>query len=298
MNSPAGGLVLGCVQLGMPYGVANASGKPEYRTALRIVAQAFKGGVRAFDTATAYGDSESVLGRCLAELGIRDKVEVFSKLPPEVDPANPAAVLACARSSIERLGVDTLAGILFHRESALESWDSGGLDSAQALLDNHLASQVGVSCYQPQAAFDALSRPGVDVLQVPANILDRRFAQVCTAALKQGKTLMLRSVFLQGLLLMDPETLPAHMQFAAPRLRAVRTLADSFALPVRLAALLYARAAFPGGRVLVGAETPEQVRENVAVWNMLPVPGLVETVERSFPNEEERLLNPTLWESR
>ncbi len=298
MHSPGSGLVLGCAQLGMLYGVANTTGQPDVRTALDLVGKALQGGIRAFDTAPAYGDSETVLGKCLAELGIRETVEVYTKLPPDVDPANCAAVLNCARRSIERLGVDSLAGILFHRESALELWNRGGQDSAQALLETGLTRRVGVSCYGSDAAMNALGKPLVDVLQVPANVLDRRFATVCRAATETDKVVMLRSVYLQGLLLLEPTLLPAKLSFASQKIREVRALAESFALPVRVLAVHYAKQAYPGTLVILGAETPEQVRQNTDIWNMPAVPGLVEAVEQAFLDQEERLLNPTLWESQ
>ena len=56
-------LTLGTVQLGLPYGIANRAGQPEYGEIRAIVAAAVEGGVNCFDTAAAYGTSEAVLGR-------------------------------------------------------------------------------------------------------------------------------------------------------------------------------------------------------------------------------------------
>ena len=55
-------LVLGTAQLGMNYGIANQTGKPELATARNIVRTAWEGGIRCFDTAQGYGDSERILG--------------------------------------------------------------------------------------------------------------------------------------------------------------------------------------------------------------------------------------------
>jgi aryl-alcohol dehydrogenase-like predicted oxidoreductase len=56
------GLVLGTVQLGMPYGIANKSGMPDVNTGLEIIQEAINGGVNTLDTASAYGESEKIIG--------------------------------------------------------------------------------------------------------------------------------------------------------------------------------------------------------------------------------------------
>ncbi len=56
-------LTLGTVQLGMDYGIANTAGKPDYEKSAGILDAALEGGINAFDTAAAYGDSEAVIGR-------------------------------------------------------------------------------------------------------------------------------------------------------------------------------------------------------------------------------------------
>lgn len=77
-------LALGCAQLGMRYGVANTAGQPDQAAAREIVAICLASGVRFFDTAQAYGESEAVLGDALAA---NSAAQVISKLSPETAPA-------------------------------------------------------------------------------------------------------------------------------------------------------------------------------------------------------------------
>jgi len=60
-------LGLGTVQFGLNYGVSNVSGQPSEDEVKKILACASAGGIDVIDTAAAYGDAESVLGRCLTE---------------------------------------------------------------------------------------------------------------------------------------------------------------------------------------------------------------------------------------
>ena len=74
-------LMLGTVQFGMNYGVANTHGKPSYETVKNILKEAFDGGVNALDTAPEYGDSEEVIGKALKELGLLNKFNTVTKIP-------------------------------------------------------------------------------------------------------------------------------------------------------------------------------------------------------------------------
>ena len=79
-------LVLGTAQLGLSYGIANKTGRPDQGVATAIVHEAWKNGIREFDTAQVYGDSEVVLGRALAELGISCEAKIITKIAPNLDP--------------------------------------------------------------------------------------------------------------------------------------------------------------------------------------------------------------------
>ena len=60
-------LALGCAQLGNDYGPAG--GVQDYGLARDIIAAAYEGGIRWFDTAVSYGKSEEWLARALDEIG-------------------------------------------------------------------------------------------------------------------------------------------------------------------------------------------------------------------------------------
>src|SRR5438552_4624627 len=85
-------LALGTAQLGMQYGVANRTGQPDLEVATRIVSTARQAGIRYFDTAQAYGKSETVLGSVFQRIGTGD-VAVVTKLPTQLDTTDADAIL-------------------------------------------------------------------------------------------------------------------------------------------------------------------------------------------------------------
>ena len=286
-------LVLGTVQLGMDYGVANVSGKPSQAAATDIVRIAWEGGIREFDTAQGYGDSERVLGIALARLGVAEEARVVSKPHPD---GSGRDVPEAMRESLVRLGVARLHGVMWHREVVLDAGSDGPALSAR-MREAGLTRMVGVSVYSPDRAVTAMQADWVDMVQVPGNVFDRRFerAGVFDLARSTGKPVYVRSIFLQGLACMAPGEVRAKVPRAAGHMEALHALAADFAMPVPALCLAFVRKAYAGARVLVGVETREQLEDILAAWGTDCPSGLCPAVREVFVDVDRRVLNPSLW---
>ena len=187
-------MVLGTVQFGMDYGIANLSGKPSEKEVFKILDLAWEKGVRSFDTAPGYG-SELLLGEFISTNGLKNEVKVLTKIPNVenlLDYEN--TIKRSTESSLDKLGcpIDVL---FFHNPA-----DSQLLLKNPTLFENLLhefpVSTLGVSVYEPQEVDDLLEYTFDLAFQFPFNVLDRRFEQV---NMPHGKRYA-RSVYLQGLL--------------------------------------------------------------------------------------------------
>lgn len=294
-------LMLGTVQFGLPYGVANRTGQPGYREVLAIVETALAGGVNGFDTAAAYGTSEELLGRALHELGAAEDVLVVTKVRP-LPAAEAADAVAAARAieqsvadSRRRLQLDCLPCVLFHRES-----DAVYLDVLGRLQQRGWLEQAGVSCDNEPGPAAALLRAGrVGALQLPGSVVDRRHQQsgVFAEAAAQGVAVFLRSVYLQGLLLMPDDAIPAALQGILPVRRRLASLAADAGLSLAELAARYMLSQAGITCVLAGVETVAQVRDNLAVFARGPLaPDLRAAIDAAVPNLPAALLTPRLWE--
>jgi N-acyl-D-aspartate/D-glutamate deacylase len=80
-------LVMGSAQLGLTYGAANRTGKPEREAALRLVQRAADAGVETFDTARAYGlnDRGQLKPGLLADINVIDFEGLALHRPIAVD---------------------------------------------------------------------------------------------------------------------------------------------------------------------------------------------------------------------
>lgn len=290
-------LVLGTAQLGMEYGIANTTGQPVYNTARSIVQEAWESGICEFDTAQAYGKSERVLGQVFKDLGIADAVRVITKFVPDIDHSDSAGSNNALEISLNNLGVESLYSLMLHREDMLDLWGKGLKENLMDIVGSGRVEYIGVSVYSPERAVQALNTEGISMVQLPANILDRRFerAGVFELADDAGKTIYIRSIFLQGLLLIPPDALPEYMQFTVPILSRLTSLSHDAALSIMELCIGYIKNAFPHAMLIFGVETLPQVRENLELWNVAWPNGLTQKIQAEFKDIDEMILNPSLW---
>jgi aryl-alcohol dehydrogenase-like predicted oxidoreductase len=290
-------LVLGTAQLGMNYGVANKTGRPNFDEARDIVKYAWEGGICEFDTAQAYGESEKVLGQILSSLGIAEKTKIISKFHPSLDHLNHTDLAKALSQTLRNLGISRLYGLMLHDEEFLGQWKKGLGEILSGFISSGLVEHLGVSVYSPEKAIQALDIEGIGIIQLPSNLLDRRFekADVFRLAEDRGKKLYVRSVFLQGLLLMKPAELPLNMTFALTVLNRLEAISGKMGLTKRDLALAYVKQAYPTARIVFGVETSRQLKENLKGWRISLNPDFVGQMEEEFNDVEERILSPNFW---
>lgn len=290
-------LVLGTVQLGMPYGIANVHGQPDVRQARGIVEAAWRGGIRYFDTAQAYGNSEAVLGQALGELGLTEEARVITKLAAAMNPYDIEALEQSIDASMQRLRTDFLWGVMLHTPQWLEHWDSGLGD---VLLRRQRAGQIGflgVSMSPPEDAPQCLAHPDLAMIQAPCNAWDRRLARndFFEQARTLNKLVFVRSIYLQGLLALTAEEAARRLPRAAPAAQRWHALAGRWHLTPAALAMRFALGL--DTPLVVGAETPAQLWETLALAQQpaLSAAQYAELDETMEPVLEPAILEPWRW---
>lgn len=204
-------LALGTVQFGLDYGVSNQGGQVAPDAACEILAAASRHGITTLDTAAAYGTSERVLG----DAGIAgfDVISKFADLDGSMDPEREFA------NSLEALGVSSLYGYLVHDAGMLLEQDrDGGGDALYRRLDalkgQGLVRKIGVSIYRPEELVTLSDRYDLDLVQLPCNAIDKRWEEpgLVDKILHSEVEVHVRSVFLQGLLLMPKGQVSAYFE--------------------------------------------------------------------------------------
>lgn len=276
------GLMLGTVQFGLNYGIANTHGKPSFDLVKELLKLAFDNGVTALDTAPSYGDSELVIGQALAELGLAGRFHIVTKVPGVPEPEKALSFIEnSVAESMKRLRTESVDAVLFHREQ-----DVIHMPELAALVKKGMIGGAGVSL--DSAAF-AGKASDANYLQVPCNVLDHRFDALMG---QPGKQVFIRSVYLQGMLLMPEEKV-------FPEFREYRRTLESFGLPLAELCMRYLFSLPGNPSVLTGVDTPEQLRENIRLAKLGPLPeDLFAKVRQTVPLLPEELVRPSQWNQR
>lgn len=290
-------LVLGTAQLGMDYGIANKNGRPDQEEANEIIRKAWQGGIRQFDTAQGYGESEAALGKAINKLGYSDKALVISKFDPRLNHLDKKKMSEALDESLARLCIPSLYGILLHREALLDLWARGLGHILKDFISQGKVKHIGVSFYSPAGALKATKIKTIEIMQIPANILDRRFemAGVLDMAFQRQRKIYIRSVFLQGLILMKKNEIPKNMVYARPAIASLEKIADKFGMERGEIAVGYLKNKIPEAHLVFGAESSTQVRKNIHWWKKDIPAELMAALDGEFPNISEKILRPDLW---
>lgn len=200
---------LGTVQFGIPYGVNANIALMSKESVFDILSHSVTSGIEFFDTATSYGESENRLGCFIAQNKyIENKISISTKIP-RVDKNiwNSSSyfeyIKSTAKMSLLNLNLNKHHLLQFH-QCDLEYLESKFVHKAfQHLLDENICKEIGISVYTPEQALAALQIPCIKALQIPVNILDRRFITPSFIKIYKEKNIFIiaRSILLQGILI-------------------------------------------------------------------------------------------------
>ncbi|HEX5512284.1 MAG TPA: aldo/keto reductase [Actinomycetales bacterium] len=290
--------------------------------ARQILDAAWDAGIRYFDTAPHYGLglSERRLGAMLADRR-RDSFVLSTKvgrlLVPDPDGAarqdddlfevpadhrrvwdfSASGIRRSLEDSLDRLGLDSVDVLYLHDPEAsgqdLDRVIDSGVSALAALRTEGLVRAIGVGT-EDAAAIDRAVRSG----ELDLVMLAGRYTLLEAPALtntvpvcgEYGVGIVNAAVFNSGLLATPEPTDDAHYRYGevpADKLARARELAQTcaqFGVELPAAALQYSLRDPVVVSVVVGADTPEQVRQNAArmqvpvpdeLWQALEKRGLI-----------------------
>jgi len=285
-------LALGTVQFGLDYGVANKAGQVSLAEAQGVLSLASASGIDVLDTAIAYGTSEGVLGK----VGV-DRFRVVTKLP-SLPSAGENDIAPWVRDQVEaslaRLGQKQIYGLLLHRPNDLLGAQSKLLIEALiALKEAGVVQKVGISIYSPDELDAIRKKVQIDLVQAPVNVIDRRMeTSGWLDRLKDdGVEVHARSVFLQGLLLMERGKIPQKFSRWSTLWDAWHgKLQNSGASPLA-ACLDYPLSLRQIDHVIVGVDAATQLAEIIQASNKTEA-----DLDTSFmTSTDTNLISPSNW---
>lgn len=293
-------MTLGTVQLGLNYGVANKEGKPGEEKAFGILDEAFAAGVNCLDTAAAYGDSETTIGKYLSERRIkRDDVYIATKFKTGSVSSFlvEKAIRASVENSLKNLNIDYLDFLLLHDARELQESGREILKTVEKLLMEGIIRMAGISCYKFSEIESMVENEIWQAFQLPVNLLDMRIAASENGRKLENKFIFARSLFLQGLFFLEPEDLRGNLREIAGYLHEIRKIAGELNWSTAQLAVSYVKSLEFVDSMVIGAENPGQVRENAILVETEPMDQDTRSmIEARLRGSPEWLFSPGLWD--
>ena len=192
-------LILGTAQFGKPYGINNIGKKRISKSSIKkILSFSHRKKINHLDTAFEYDFNFKLLGTKKQWL-VDTKIIIREK-------QNMPSHFGNKLKRIFKLKNIKLSTIYIHNPQMI--FTKNGKKIFQMLNEmkkSKLIKNIGISIYEPSLLTKIIKKFNVDVVQLPYNILDRRFEKYFTYLNKKGINVYVRSVFLQGLLLSKKE---------------------------------------------------------------------------------------------
>jgi aryl-alcohol dehydrogenase-like predicted oxidoreductase len=276
------------------------------------VDRAWQAGIRYFDTAPFYGhgNSEANLGAVLRKHD-RDQYVLGTKVGRILEPGppgptifqgvpdlapvfdySPAGIQRSLADSRERLGIDRFDVVLLHDpdDHHAEAADTGYQVLAELRERGEIgAIGVGMNWSEPLAQF-------ADEAELDCFLLAGRYTlfeqdsmdELLPKVVARGMSIIAGGVYNSGLLI-DPSDGATYNYFPAPddvlaRARAIKDVCTARDVPLRAAALQFPLGHPAVATVVVGARTPSEVDDTLAMaaieipddlWNDLKERGLL-----------------------
>ena len=188
-------IILGGAQIGMKYGVSNVSAFSR-ENSYDLLENALKTGINTIDIASNYGASHEII----REFGV-DHFMIHSKLPSIKGYNNSHRnidvkyrILFEVEKLLKELNTDSIHTLYFHSEDDIEiANDPEVCDLLKSLKKEGVIKSFGASIYSEYTLNDVF-----DTVQIPSNYIQ---GNDMLNIYKPLKTVICRSIFLQGVLL-------------------------------------------------------------------------------------------------
>jgi aryl-alcohol dehydrogenase-like predicted oxidoreductase len=283
-------LILGTATFNAGYGISNKEAEFDEFKVRELVSVAQNLGIQEFDTAPGYGRAEEYLGRFLDP---QMEPRISSKISSESS-TSARGILESVHRTLLQTKTKKLKNVYLHDPAALTGPRARETFSGlRELVSLNLVERIGLSVYDLDSILRAReSFPELNTFQVPENICDRRMrhSKDLIDLHQDGVTFNVRSVFLQGLLVMPFEELPPGFKVAENVVQQLHTVANSHGFSPLDFCLAYVKSIPWATGVVVGAASASQLMQTVTSQSVLP--GDWESRIDTLPKS---ILDPREW---
>lgn len=299
-------IIIGTAQIGKLYGVSNLK-KINQEDIKKISDFINLSGIKSIDTARDYPDSERLIGKHFSN---NQSLEIYTKISNKINLLkNENKLHKCLLDSIKKsfinLKTNNVECLYIHNLSEDKDLSLKTLKILKKIKKNYNIKFIGISItnlLDIDQILDTEIRDYIDIVQVPQSILDNRISKIKINRLKKNKIkIILRSIFLQGLIFLDdkskwPNNLKKFYKAFFKKSEFIKKKLGC--LSILELAIMYVYSKNPKSKMIVGINSFSHLTE---IYSLLFKKKFnineLEFIEKQFKplNQKKLLLNPTLW---
>jgi aryl-alcohol dehydrogenase-like predicted oxidoreductase len=291
-------LTLGTAQFGLEYGVNNNVGKPDIKKSIEMLEYAYLNGIKSIDTAAAYGDSETVIGKWIEDYKHNDLYITSKILPMSKVQISKDKIMEYVEQqiyvSLEKLKVNKLDNIMVHDYNDLVLYGDAIYNSLKKLKDKGYTKSIGCSIYDLESIDDFLQYD-FDTIQFPASIFNQRILEsdkLIELKKKNIKTFV-RSAFVQGLIFINSDKLPKELYEIKDYIIQLRELSNNCKLSISDIAMNYLINHESIDSIVFGVDSINQLKEIIKIKGESSIDR--ELIKDKFSNIPKELVDPRNW---
>jgi aryl-alcohol dehydrogenase-like predicted oxidoreductase len=256
----SGKLFIGTANFGSNYGVANeldGLGSEDLKGIFQILNNNSYIGI---DTASSYEKAEEIIGKFM-----HAKTNKLNSKINSQNYSNPDLMVRSVKKSLLKVQRDKFETIYLHGGEVNNLRYKNSISEGLARIsEEKLCDTLGVSCYNKNEVLETVENfKDVRAFQVPENILDQRLvhSNEIMQLSKSGFKFEIRSIFLQGSMLMEANNLPKFLNQYKRYFEKLNFLANKLNVTVFNLALNYAISIPWKTSIVVGVNNLKQFEE-------------------------------------
>lgn len=279
-------IILGTAQFGMHYGITNKKGKTKKKEIKKILNYLSKNKIQYLDTASSYNKSEFEIGSHVKSNN--KKFRIITKYSRNSGDIHKQFV-----KTRKLIGQDPDT-ILAH--SAKDYLSKNFQKNIDFLKKKYSINKIGVSLYNPKDLFKIVKIRIPDIIQVPVNLLDKRFLdkKIISCTKKNKIKIHARSIFLQGLFFADKEKIYKNFKKISEKYEDLLKISYNEGLSLSYLSLIWVYSKKEISNVVIGVNCLNQLKNNLKYVKKKISKKSIKLIDE-INLHNDKIIKPNLW---
>jgi len=250
-------IIVGTAQLGTNYGIANKNTNIIFKKRTELLNLMYQNNLCNFDTAYAYENSHKIIGQWIKKYSTFPIIN--TKIPNLQDNKN---IEFYFYESLKQLNVIKIKNLFLHNPL---DWNKKEVkEFIINITGKNKIAEFGLSIYETK---QVINDPLIKILQIPGNIFnqDILLSEELNKFTSNGGKIQIRSVLIQGLLMMKPHLIPSNMQKTKAGVSYFQDTAKELNINKIHLAILCINYLLPEAEIIIGIDNKLQVKDLLSI---------------------------------